>query len=112
MPNLFWLYFACFWTMLFGIVLAQWLDQRRQHQASRLVLFSMLIASLVIFAKGATMALDWSDPFEGGGAEMGNATARRRAGLVITVLSVWPYALMAAGAFFSYCAITFLRARR
>jgi hypothetical protein len=90
----FWVYLVCFVTMIAGLPAIEWCEKRKLHDLGTFILSVMLIASAVIFIKGAFMASDWSNPFAGKAAELARVVHSPRGWFVVAILSVWPYFLM------------------
>lgn len=114
--NSFWLYLGCFVVCLGGIYPAQAAERTGRNRIAVIVLVAMLLSSMAIVYKGLVMVNGWTDPFEGREAELAEATRGRRAGTAVRLLSVWPFFLIAIGAFMGFVSSTLLlrhhRARR
>lgn len=94
----FWIYFASFIALMACVPLAQWCAGRQFTRAVMPVLAIGLLAAVVLFAKGAWMASDWT-VFSVDTSHLHNPKAR----LVGNLLPYWPYVVMAYSGFLGYC---------
>jgi hypothetical protein len=94
MIDLFWVYLVCFVTMIAGLPATEWCEKRKLRGLRTFILSVTLIASVVIFIKGAFMVPDWSNPFAGNFAELPRAVHSPKGWFVVAIISVWPYFLM------------------
>ena len=64
---------------------------------------SYRIVSIYNFIAGLSMSFGWEDPLSNATPEQqGRAAARRGGGLVLLIISFWPYILTIVGAYLSW----------
>lgn len=102
-----WAYFACFLIMLLGIRFVEVTPRRRR--LNNVLLPIMLLASLIIVAKGLAMAIGWQDPFAGRWDQVARTVHIPKGALVIAVLSIWPYFLVVSGGGLAFAYSTMLK---
>ncbi|KFC68891.1 hypothetical protein FG93_03513 [Bosea sp. LC85] len=100
----FWIYFASFIALLACLPVADWCRGRRYGRAVLPVLVVGLLAAVVLFTKGVSMASDWT-VFSVDTSGLHNPKAR----LVGSLLPYWPYVVMAYSGFLGFCIMVVLK---
>jgi hypothetical protein len=108
----FWVYLACFLTVIAGLPATEWCEKRKLRKPATFILSVMLIASAVIFVKGAFMASDWSNPFAGRFDELSRVVHSPKEWLAVAILSVLPYFLMGLSGLAAFASAGLLLKRR
>ena len=93
-----------FLSTFFGIFLVQYLENKVKYQKIlKIILLVFIIFSIYNFIAGLSMSFGWEDPLSNASPEQkGRTAARRGGGLVLLIISFWPYILTFVGAYMSW----------
>jgi len=93
-----------FLSSFFGIFIVEYLEKKNQFQKIlKIILLIFIIFSIYNFIAGLSMSFGWEDPLSNITTEQqGRAAARRKGGLVLLIISFWPYILTLAGAYMTW----------
>lgn len=107
-----WVLFGAIVASFGGVYPAEVARRRKMWRARDAVLAVMLLASAYVSIRGVRLADGWTNPLAGQGwQKIAEAVHTPRGWLVVGVIIVWPYFLMAAGAFFGFGSVVLLRRR-
>jgi hypothetical protein len=94
-----------FFISAFGVIILNFAAEKikASKEVLKFILIIALISSLYNAIAGMSMIFDWVDPLSKASPEqIGRAAGRRRGGLVLLLISFWPYILTAFGSFMSW----------
>lgn len=93
-----------FLSSFFGIFVVEYLEEKsRFKNFLKLILITFIIFSIYNFFAGLNLWFGWEDPLSKASPEqMGRASARRGGGLLLLIISFWPYILTIAGIYLTW----------
>ena len=93
-----------FLSSFFGIFIVEYLENKPQFKIIlKTLLLIFIIFSIYNLIAGLNLWSGWEDPLSKATPEqMGRTSARRGGGLVLLIISFWPYILTIAGAYYSW----------
>jgi hypothetical protein len=100
-----------FFISAFGVIILNFVEEKikASKKVLKCILIIALISSLYNAIAGMSMIFDWVDPLSKASPEQtGRAAARRGGGLVLLLISFWPYILTVFGSFMSWAYLKLL----
>ncbi|MDA9664950.1 hypothetical protein N9T92_01980 [Candidatus Pelagibacter sp.] len=93
-----------FLSSFFGIFIVDYLENKPQFKIIlKTFLLIIIIFSIYNLIAGLNLWFGWEDPLSKATPEqMGRTSARRGGGLVLLIISFWPYILILAGAYWTW----------
>jgi hypothetical protein len=93
-----------FLSSFFGIYLVNFLESKKKlKNLLKVVLIIFIIFSIYNFSAGLNLWFGWEDPLSNITPEQqGRTAARRGGGIVLLIISFWPYILTFVGAYLTW----------